>query len=158
MSLQLTAKHTKHAQNARKRHFSDCLADNVHLHDVCTHVYTRLRPLGLPLAVQRYDTKTILTNFCVKISQWNAFLGRMRCAIQAEGYAIRAISGMVSATGYGRRLRSLQGEAYANRSYSFHGFIFACLHAGWPPRHCLHTRPFHLHCEPPARYLTNINT
>lgn len=31
-----------------------------------------------PLAVQRYDTKTILTNFCVKISQWNAFLGRRR--------------------------------------------------------------------------------
>ena len=32
----------------------------------------------LRLAVQRYDTKTILTNFCVKISQWNVFLGRRR--------------------------------------------------------------------------------
>ena len=154
-------------------HFSDCLADNVHLQDVRARVHTisvfgwiratlplaacRFRPLGLPLAVQRYDTKTILTNFWVKISQWNVFLGRRRCAIQDEGGAIRVIIVMVSATWYGRRLCLLQGEAYANRSYPFHWLIFACLHAGWPPMPCLHTRPFHMQCAPPARDLTNFN-
>ena len=109
------------------------------------HTLSGLCRLALPLphsrlnSVQRYDTKTILTNFCVKISQWNVFLGR--------------------------RLRSLQGEAYANRSYPVHGLIFACLHAGWPPRHCLHTRHALLsrtamlpHCEPSARDLTKFNT
>lgn len=100
--------------------------------------------LALPLphsrlnAVQRYDTKTILTNFCVKISQWNAFLVRRRCAIQAECGAIRVIIVIVSDTGYCRRLRSLQGEAYDNRSYPVHWFIFACLHAGGPPRRNSH--------------------
>ena len=64
-------------------------------HSMSVHVYTRFLAsafatsygtcwLLLPrqparlLRLQRYDTKTILTNFCVKISQWNAFLGRRR--------------------------------------------------------------------------------
>ena len=62
----------------------------------------------LRLAVQRYDTKTILTNFCVKISQWNAFLGR--------------------------RLRSLQGESYENMAEGYAICVRSLLHV-WPKEH-----------------------
>lgn len=94
----------KRAQNARKRHFSAQYAVLLMCALLCymaflgflrlllrsQHVRTRVHTLSgfcwlaLPLphsrlnAVQRYDTKTILTNFCVKISQWNVFLGRRR--------------------------------------------------------------------------------
>ena len=131
LALQLTAKHTKCAQNAQKRHFSAFLAVFLmcalcaiwhfpafygcfYAHSMSVHVYTRflssagLPPDTLPLAVQRYDTKTILTNFCVKISQWNAFLGR--------------------------RLRSLQGEAYANRAEGYAICVRSLLHV-WPKEH-----------------------
>ena len=179
LALQLTAKHTKCAQNAQKRHFSAFLAVFLmcalcaiwhfsafygcfYAHSMSVHVYTRflssagLPPDTLPLAVQRYDTKTILTNFCVKISQWNAFLGR--------------------------RLRSLQGESYENRAEGYAICVRSLLHV-WPQcgtlTHdscrkampstrigptwytCHAQRPSHTqirpHCEPPARYLTNIN-
>ena len=90
LALQLTAKHMKRAQNARKRHFSAQYAvllmcallyytefvgflrmlSRFHVRYARIAVRTcRLLLPRLRLAVQRYDTKTILTNFCVKISQ-----------------------------------------------------------------------------------------
>ena len=132
----------------------------------CTHACNLsasrlLAACGAKVRHENHSDKLLCENFTMKrIFRPKAVrnTGRRRCAIQAEGGAIRVIIGMFSATGYGRRLRSLQGEAYANRSYPFHGLIFACLHAGWPPRHCLHARTFHMQYAPPSRYLTNINT
>ena len=147
-------------------HFSACFAAiaTCSMSSQCTHacqisagLYCRLR-----LAVQRYDTKTILTNFCVKISQWNVFLGRRRCHTCHNRHCFRHRV-WPKATLIARR--SIR-QRFPKFTY-LQPYRDAMWHADaqrWPPIPCLHTRHALLsrtemlpHCEPSALDLKNIN-
>lgn len=52
-------------------HLQACLADNVHLHDVRTHVYTRLQPFGFAPSCRHRGAKVQRENHSDKLLREN---------------------------------------------------------------------------------------